>query len=658
MKRGYLFVLICLTCSCTYKQYVEQESTSNHFVFEASGDGPNEANYEFRTFPKQLSSDSVNQVNFIFKISRDFRSKNQEFALSIGRVDEIEFKTPPTILTRGDLAQNRLLDNKLDRKYAYFNQMDSLIQGVIHFKSKRAAYINPKIHTKAQARANLASLYRHGAKSIIFGLLFIGAIVLNGLYMLGLGVQNRSRDFYWYFIYSVLIVIHYAIQFDGIIGFRVFFGNHPEVYYLLNDVTMYIFYIAYIVFIKHFLSISEYDQGLNKLLDFQIGFHLCCAIGIFSFGLITKDFPFMRDYLSMLWAVPFFISLYAIYRIWRYNPLKVKVYVILGTFCLTVFSLVELLISLQSDTYFHELNNPTIGGLFSLNFTTFGILLELLCFSLGLGHKYKEKDQVIQEAQKNYIDELQKNQAISKQLNNQLNQLVEEKINELRDKDAKLAQEKADKMQAEFNRVLLQSELDAIKSQFNPHFIFNCLNSIKFLMRTDQASKAIVYLNSFAKLIRYSLDNVSREWVSLQDDLNFLKQYVDLENLRLKHEVDLKINQDLTTAIDQIYVPPMLLQPLIENAIWHGVSTVPHAGVISINLKQEKEQLRVTIEDNGKGIAPETGKVKTSGKGIKIVEDRLRSLENRMQVKTSFKIESRENEGTKVHLIYPVSSRS
>jgi sensor histidine kinase YesM len=164
------------------------------------------------------------------------------------------------------------------------------------------------------------------------------------------------------------------------------------------------------------------------------------------------------------------------------------------------------------------------------------------------------------------------------------------------------------KLKLKFKQLKYINELrnKAVISQVNPHFIFNCLNSIKLLIKQSKNSEAERYLNNFAKMIRYSIRAVqSREW-SINEEVSIIKNYIELENLRVKDKIVLKVIMPALENISEIFVPSMILQPLIENSVKHGFTTAIENLNITVTIKVEINFLIIEIVDNGIGILNES----------------------------------------------------
>ena len=130
---------------------------------------------------------------------------------------------------------------------------------------------------------------------------------------------------------------------------------------------------------------------------------------------------------------------------------------------------------------------------------------------------------------------------------------------------------KEEAFKSELSKTMSQMEMTALRAQMNPHFIFNCLNSINRFILTNEADLASEYLTRFSRLIRMVLDNSREEVISLERELSALHLYLGLEAMRFQEKFvwEIEIRDDLDTSRWQI--PPMTLQPYVENAIWHGL---------------------------------------------------------------------------------------
>lgn len=192
--------------------------------------------------------------------------------------------------------------------------------------------------------------------------------------------------------------------------------------------------------------------------------------------------------------------------------------------------------------------------------------------------------------------------------------------------------------EANFKRQLSELEMKALQAQINPHFIFNCMNSINQMILAGDDQNASNYLTKLSKLIRMILENAQDPEVSLKDELATLEAYIQLEDLRFSKKIRYKINLKNEIDPENIYLPSMVLQPFVENAIWHGLMPKKEEenGLITISIEQGQDQLMCLIEDNGvgreKALELQQKSVwKTKSLGLKITEERLKLLGKELQ---------------------------
>lgn len=156
-------------------------------------------------------------------------------------------------------------------------------------------------------------------------------------------------------------------------------------------------------------------------------------------------------------------------------------------------------------------------------------------------------------------------------------------------------------LKTQFNRQIAESRMEALRAQMNPHFIFNSLNSInRYIVRNDVKTSSL-YLTRFAKLIRLVLDNSRHKVISLSKELEALRMYMEMEAFRFekKFNYNLQVSHDINP--EEIEVPPLIIQPYVENAIWHGLLHKEDEGQLNIAVRKEDGLLRIDIVDNGIG---------------------------------------------------------
>ncbi|WP_182859075.1 histidine kinase [Flagellimonas aequoris] len=211
------------------------------------------------------------------------------------------------------------------------------------------------------------------------------------------------------------------------------------------------------------------------------------------------------------------------------------------------------------------------------------------------------------------------------------------------------------KKEAEFRALVADTELKALRAQMNPHFIFNSLNSIgDYILKNDNET-ALEYLTKFAKLMRMVLENSETKTIPLEEDLKFLELYLQVEAKRQPGKFSYVIDVDEGLDAENTLVPPLLLQPFIENSIWHGFRDKDGQGHILISIREKNEMLLCSVEDNGTGIHEKT-KENSSKKsfGVSITENRLEILNKQQNKKGKLQIvDLGSQKGTRIEISIP-----
>jgi ligand-binding sensor domain-containing protein len=184
--------------------------------------------------------------------------------------------------------------------------------------------------------------------------------------------------------------------------------------------------------------------------------------------------------------------------------------------------------------------------------------------------------------------------------------------------------------EAALKQKITATEMMALRAQMNPHFIFNCINSIDALIQSNDKYHATVYLNKFAKLLRNILDSSKQHIVTLAKDLETLQLYIDLEQLRYENKFTATIKADELLLQDDYKVPPLIIQPYVENAILHGLKNrSDNNGKLLITVSKYPEYIEYLIEDNGVGRdAPKHNILKEKSYGMQMSQDRVRFFNN------------------------------
>ena len=203
----------------------------------------------------------------------------------------------------------------------------------------------------------------------------------------------------------------------------------------------------------------------------------------------------------------------------------------------------------------------------------------------------------------------------------------------------------------ELEKNLLNSQLQNLKSQLQPHFLFNTMHTIANLVRKKSYDTAIDTIAGFSDLLRMSLDDSDMQFVTLKDELQFIKLYLDIEKIRFKDR--LTVQFETSSEILNSKVPFLTLQPIVENSIKHGITRYKKAEEIIISARRDEQNIIIEISDNGPGLPEDFSLEQSDGLGLKNLKKRLSILYD-----NNFTFDIRKNtpSGVNVILTLPVSA--
>jgi sensor histidine kinase YesM len=212
-------------------------------------------------------------------------------------------------------------------------------------------------------------------------------------------------------------------------------------------------------------------------------------------------------------------------------------------------------------------------------------------------------------------------------------------------------------------KTILQLETKALRAQMNPHFIFNCMNSIKSLIQKNEQDKTVNYLTAFSKLIRTIFQNSDKREITLYDEIETCKLYTQLENMRLGNKFSYEFNVDENIDLKSVMVPALIIQPFIENAIWHGIMPKANGGTLHVNISKKENKIFCIVEDDGIG-REISFKNKFNdpipahqSKGVSLTQSRLELSNTLNERNASFEIIDKKEDnssagGTKVVIVF------
>ena len=477
----------------------------------------------------------------------------------------------------------------------------------------------------------------NGILTFILGTLFVLSIYHFLLYF-----QHKDKSYLYYCLYTILIFLTYISKVET--GFLQALASNYNFSGNYSDFYRWTYNCMYFVFATEFLELRKTNVKWYNYIIIPI-------VVIFGLGVIAQLMVvFFNNYgLYNLYSDYYLILITAhiIFSFWFIFKLKgaLKYYIIIGAIVLFITSV----IGEQNIRTLPFINISRETGDF---YFYFGVFIENICFSLGLGHKQKIIIEERDEASRKLIDKFYENEFLKEQVNKEL----QEKIDALND-------------QIEFKQEIADLKLKALRSQMNPHFIFNSLNSIKLYIINNEKENAVYYLNKFAKLIRKILTASTEKEISLEEEIETSQLYLNIENIRFSNEIEFTTNIDPNINLGVIRIPSLILQPFLENALWHGLSSKKGRKKIELSVTAKNDNyVTISITDNGVGRAASkkiNDKKITSQKsvGIDITKERLsnfyKSFPDNYKLKIiDLKNKDMPNKGTQVVIDIPLKKRS
>jgi sensor histidine kinase YesM len=478
----------------------------------------------------------------------------------------------------------------------------------------------PRVSTQATSiglHADSAFEHRH---EIGFQLSVIAITAFLGIFFLLRNFKAREKTMLYYGLFQLAFSARLLNRMETYYDFFIVFGNIPFGHTILDIFIDYTCFFFYGKFIQYFFDLKttlpKWDKVLNYiyyLLGFLFIVKTVWMIAIYSCGKVL--YP-----LALLRLAGFAIILFSTLLLFKlfFSNLKHAKLVATGSLVLNGGAFLYVLMT-------------EILGIWPRGHSVFEIatLIEVLLVTLAMGYKARDRDLLQLNTQSKLLAKEKENVELQRQLNDSLEMQVAERTQEIIQKNKELARRKAEQLSAEFNQKLAEAEFKALKAQMSPHFIFNCLNSIKTLIQEKEDKEAIHYLSQFSKLIRNVLNHSENKQITLEEELQMCKLYLEMEKLRFQDSFHYKITIDPKAPLDFVKVPPMILQPLLENAIWHGLMHKEGERLVKLDIQNGMNAVKCVVQDNGIGrskaaLLKSISVTKHKSFGTRLIKDRMK----------------------------------
>ncbi|WP_158266908.1 histidine kinase [Chitinophaga niastensis] len=451
----------------------------------------------------------------------------------------------------------------------------------------------------AQFRDKQLDVYRKEAAviQVLLGMLlvFFSISIINY-------IQLPDRSYIYFAAYILGLILFFALRLESKPYQLSFFHQWPMFkYYWDIPGLLFCFYPMYLLFGNTFLNLKERYPFMEQVFTWVAaivgGLIIVCMYCIAQEQYHLPTIIYSYVYFGTL--LPLLAVFLALARRSRHHPL-VRFF-LYGSVCLYLACLGSFLMHVRPLGLLSALGELAAPSLLLIG----GVLLQAMFFLAGLSYRNKLVHHERTRTQELLIKQLNKNKELQHKLNEQLEELVKEQTTEILRKKQELEEQRKKQLETEYDKKLTEIELKAIRAQINPHFIFNCLNSIQLFVMQRDYEYAQKYLSDFSYLIRKTLDFSRRNFISLADEITYLTTYLGLEKMRFENRMEYQIIVDPAIATAELEIPAMLLQPYVENAVKHGMTNPKQpTGVLSIHFNLvASDMLECVIADNGIGIA-------------------------------------------------------
>ena len=206
------------------------------------------------------------------------------------------------------------------------------------------------------------------------------------------------------------------------------------------------------------------------------------------------------------------------------------------------------------------------------------------------------------------------------------------------------------------NQQILETQQRLNRSRMNPHFFFNALTTLQGLaVRENDGKKIALNLSKFSSLMRKTLESSYNDYVTIDEEIEFMHQYVQLQKLKNPDRFEFVVHIQEGIGSDETIIPSMLIQPFLENAIEHGFSNIEYPGLLTLNFSQEKNNLTISITDNGSGFGQKEADRNHISRATQITKDRLNLLQREKRGSASLEIHELAEGGVAVNIVIPLT---
>jgi len=489
-----------------------------------------------------------------------------------------------------------------------------------------------------------------------FGFMVVVVLFYLFIFFLAQYFQHRKLFFLLYSAYTFVTGFGLLRYIDGVFFSDYFHSVEGKMFIgITHYPSQMLGTLLFMYFIITIMRLKERFPKSIQIINYCFGITSLIYLVLWGVHVVFPKSPLI-DYLHAFVYIPtgYFIFFWILHMVFQQKSILRK-YIFSGMLVLGTTYLLLFLISAKNS----DINNY-------LYIFYIGVLIESLLFALAVGMEQKLVYVENMEVHKKYIAQLEENQVIKDSMNRALSTELAQTKSSILELTEEAQRERTEKLTFAFESKFSQLRLEALRSQMSPHFIFNAMNSIKSYFIDNERDKALYFLSKFSKLIRKILESSRKEQISLTEELKMISLYIEIEKNRFKNDITFTTTTEAGIDTEKLMVPPLVLQPFVENAIWHGLLTKEGEKLLFIKIAKSvrPKTIEIRIEDNGIGRQEAQQKnamsvFKKESLGLVLLKDTLKLFSKKMGRTYSFHIEDLYNQkgdrsrGTSVTIYIP-----
>lgn len=524
-------------------------------------------------------------VRFILEIP----NLNNKVALYVGTAEYILVESGDTSLYIGKYAPKKPSNLKLYNFVWIPEQFKGKVVNITCYNMVSQEYfIAPHVITQKLVLLNQEYTYKAGRRGIIILILFIGSVFFFALYCYLTYWQFRTYTEYLYLgIHMTGMLIFTLIQADSIFHTYVLFPRNPIIYHQLNDSTLFLSYIGLMLLMQDFLDLKILSPKINKITNQIILYNIICSILLFIFA-ANHILPNYNKALTLTYIGAFVLCFIQNKLILQSNKLPYKSLSIAGNIILLLFLFSEFCLVRfgNEDNYYWALESPIFCQFYSFNIAQVGNLIFLIFYAMAIGYKRKKMEQELLNFQ---TEELQKLENIGEQGDHVLRMMKKKEADQ---------QNQLERFEYLFNQ--RKTAIGLLKSNINPQFVQNNVDVIQQNIQTGFLKNHRWHITKFSKLFQNSIEVSNQKLISLSKEIENIKLYLELEELRLNKELNHKLIMNYDLIKSKNVLPPFLVQEYIEFCLWNILYSKNSQSKLLIKFTKKEDQLWCIIRITGK----------------------------------------------------------